>query len=116
MDWPHRDSRNADKVHATFSPPSHPNKIALTGSGRFAIRTVRRQSPRHGVQLIPDAAQLFDLVVQFLGSLPDQGLSVTAWAQPSICDLQQLADVAQPQANTLGALDKSDTVDFCWPI
>jgi hypothetical protein len=63
-------------------------------------------SPRHAGKFGADGLQLGKLGVD-LGHAPaQQRLGVPAGAQALVADGQQLGDLAQPQADPLGALDE----------
>jgi hypothetical protein len=55
--------------------------------------------------------QLGDLSVDLGHSLAQQPLAVPAGAQALVADGQQLADLAQPEAEPLGALDEPQPLD-----
>jgi len=79
----------------------------MAGGGRILLD--------HPGKLGPHRLELGDLGVDLGHAGAQQGLAVPAGAQALVADGQQLGDLAQPQAEPLGALmNRSRSTASCW--
>jgi hypothetical protein len=84
-----------------LAPPSAAN-------GRLSALV---ETAEHDDQLAPQLLESSDLFVDGAEASFEQGSRVATRARASIADFEEVLDVAQPEAHSLGTLDESNALD-----